>query len=299
MIRASVATSLLLFAFAAEAAEKPSGGIIAAGAKLEKLAGSFSFTEGAACDPNGNVFFTDQPGDRILEWNTDGILTTYMHPCGRANGLCFDNKGNLLACADEKNELWQIAPDRTVKVLLNGFQGRLLNGPNDVWILPSGALFFTDPYYKRDWWNRGPAELPEAVYYLSADRKHLKRATDDLKKPNGIIGTPNGRNLYVADIGAGETFQYDIKKDGSLANKKLFCKMGSDGMTIDNKGNVYLTGKGVFVFDRNGSQIEFIDVPEPWCGNICFGGNDRSTLFVTASKGLYSLKMAVKGVGSQ
>jgi gluconolactonase len=273
--------------------------IIAPGATLEKLAGDFSFTEGPACDADGNVFFTDQPNDRILKWNTEGKLSTFMQPCGRANGLCFDRKGNLWACADAKNELWCIDPAGKATVVLKDFEGKLFNGPNDVWIQADGSLFFTDPYYKRPYWNRGPKEMDECVYYLAPDHKNLTRVISDMKQPNGIIGTPDGTTLYVADIGAGKTFKYTIQKDGSLKDKHLFCEKGSDGMTIDDQGNLYLTGQGVFVFDKSGKQIEHIEVPGGWTANVCFGGKDRKTLFITASKNFYGLKMSVNGVDSQ
>jgi len=139
--------------------------------------------------------------------------------------------------------------------------------------------------------------MDEYVYFLAADNKTLMRVIDDMKAPNGIIGTPDSKILYVADIGGGRTFRYRIQPDGSLKEKKLFCELGSDGMTLDNEGNVYLTGKGVTVFDTTGKQIEHIDVAEPWTANVCFGGKDRHTLFITASKCLYSLQMRVKGVG--
>jgi gluconolactonase len=122
---------------------------------------------------------------------------------------------------------------------------------------------------------------------------------DDLQQPNGIIGTPDGKTLYITDIRAKKTYAYQIQPDGSLAGKRLFCEMGSDGMTIDDRGNVYLTNQGVFVFDPSGKQIEHIAVPERWTANVCFGGKDRRTLFITASKGLYALRMTVKGAGSQ
>src|SRR5438105_5648183 len=195
--------------------------VIAPGARLEKLAGGFAFTEGPAADAEGNVFFTDQPNDRILKWSTDGKLSTFMQPCGRSNGLCFDAKGNLWACADEKNELWRISPDKKVTVVVKDYHGKLLNGPNDVWVRPDGGLYFTDPFYKRPYWKRGPKEQDvEGVYYLSPDRKQLVRVIDDLKQPNGIIGTPDGKTLYVADIGAGRTYAYDVQPDGTLANKR-------------------------------------------------------------------------------
>ena len=116
-----------------------------------------------------------------------------------------------------------------------GLPGKLLNGPNDVWIRPDNGLYFTDPFYKRPYWKRELAEQDgEAVYYLSPDRKQLDRVADDLKQPNGIIGTPDGKRLYVADIGAGKTFSYEIQRDGTLSEQNLFCTLGSDGMTIDS-----------------------------------------------------------------
>jgi sialate O-acetylesterase len=274
--------------------------LIAPGAKLEKLSGDFKFTEGPASDAKGNVFFTDQPNDRIMKWDADGKLSTFMQPCGRSNGLCFDAKGNLWACADEKNELWSIDADGKATVVVKDYKGKLLNGPNDVWLRPDGGLYFTDPYYQRDYWKRGPKQLDvEGVYYLAPDHKTLTRVADDLQQPNGIIGTPDGRLLYVADIKGNKTYAYDVQADGSLKNKRLFCALGSDGMTIDNEGNVYLTGRGVTVFNRDGQQVEHIAVAEPWTANVCFGGKDRQTLFITASKGLYALRTRVKGVGSQ
>src|SRR5207248_7932068 len=170
----------------------------------------------------------------------------------------------------------------------------LLNGPNDVWVRPDGGAYFTDPFYKRPYWKRGGKEQDvEGVYYVSPAGK-LTRVEGELKQPNGIIGTPDGKTLYVADIGAGKTYAYDAQSDGSLTNKRLFCELGSDGMTLDNDGNVYLTGRGVTVFDKTGKQIEHIDVPEPWTANITFGGTDRDLLFITASKSVYGLKMRVK-----
>jgi len=274
--------------------------IIAPGETLQKLAGGFDFTEGPASDAQGNVFFTDQPNDRILKWSIDGKLSTFLQPCGRANGLSFDSRGDLWACADEKNQLWRITPAGKVTVMVKKYNGKLLNGPNDVWIRPDGGIYLTDPYYQRSYWKRGPKEQDgELVFYLPPKSKKLVCVADDLKQPNGIIGTPDGKILYVSDIAAGKTYSYHIQPDGSLTEKKLFCELGSDGMTIDNEGNVYLTGHGVTVFDSSGKQIEHIDVQEHWTGNICFGGKDRQLLFITASKGIYGIRMRVKGVGSQ
>jgi gluconolactonase len=275
-------------------------GVIAPGAKLEKLAGDFAFTEGPTCDQAGNVFFVDQPNNRIMEWGVDGKLSTFLQPSGRANGMMFDANGNLIACADEHNELWSIAPDKKVTVLVKDYQGKYLNGPNDVWVAPNGAMYLSDPFYKRIWWDHDTMALTnQEVFYLSPDRKKLARVTDDLIKPNGITGTPDGKTLYVADIQADQTWRYDILPGGLLTNKTLFCPKGSDGMTIDAEGNLYLcaTGRtnGVTIFDPTGKQIGHIDVPEKWSANVCFGGKDRKTLFITASTSLYSIRMNVKG----
>ncbi len=273
--------------------------VIALGATLEKLAGDFKFTEGPTCDKEGNVFFTDQPNDRIMKWGVDGRLSTFMQPAGRANGMFFDTLGNLIACADEKTELWSITPDGKHTVLAKEYEGQSLNAPNDVWVRADGSLFFTDPFYKRPWWNYDkPPQGTEQVYFLSADRKTLKRVTSDLVQPNGIIGTPDGKKLFVADIRASKTWAYDIQPNGALTDKTLRCELGSDGMTLDTEGNLYLTGKGVIVFDPTGKQIERIPVPESWTANVSFGGKEHQTLFITASKGLYSIKLKFKGANA-
>lgn len=267
------------------------------GARLEKLADGFLFTEGPAPDAKGNVYFTDQPNNRIMIWTTEGELLTFMQPCGRSNGLYFDNKGYLWACADEKNEIWRISPDKKIEIITGKYGGASYNGPNDLWISPAGGIYFTDPFYKRDWWDHTsmPQEL-KSVYFLSSDYKTIVQVTRDLIQPNGIVGTPDGKILYVADIEAEKTWSYSINHDGSIGNKKLFCEMGSDGMTLDEKGNLYLTGTGVTIFDKSGRQIGYIAVPENWTANVCFGGRDRKSLYITASKGLYRIRMNFKGV---
>jgi len=282
----------------AQVSNAPSA-VLEPGATLQTLATEFKFTEGPTCDPAGNVYFTDQPNNRILKWSVDGKLSTFLQPSGRANGMFFDAQGRLIACADEKNELWSIDTNGNHTVLTKAFDGKPLNGPNDVWIHPSGAMYFTDPYYQRTWWeHKSPPQPSEQVYRLSPDHQSLTRLTDDLKQPNGIIGTPDGKRLFVADIGARRTYVYHIADDGSLTDRKLFCEMGSDGITLDTEGNLFITGRGVFVFDKEGRQAGHINVPEPWTANVSFGGPDHRTLFITASKGLYSIRMKHPGANA-
>ena len=270
--------------------------VVAKGSVPVLVSSEYLFTEGPAVDAEGNIYFTDQPNDKIMKWSTDGSLSVFMEGAGRSNGLFFDKNGNLIACADLNNQLWMIDKSKNVTVLVKDFEGKKLNGPNDLWIDPQGGIYFTDPFYQRDYWTRTEKEIEEEnVYYLSPERKKLTIAASGLLQPNGIIGTPDGKKLYVADIKGRKTYSFVIQKDGTLTDKKLFADMGSDGMTVDSKGNVYLTGKGVTIFNSNGEKIETIAIDAPWTANVCFGGKDRKTLFVTASKSVFTLKMKVKG----
>ncbi|WP_031426007.1 SMP-30/gluconolactonase/LRE family protein [Flavimarina sp. Hel_I_48] len=272
--------------------------LIASGEKLHLVADGYSFTEGPASDKDGNVYFTDQPNDRILLWDaaTDSV-TTYMQPSGRSNGLYMDTDGSLLSTADEKTALWRIDSMKNVSVLINAFDNKKLNGPNDLWADPNGGIYITDSYYERPWWDhKSPEQTARRVYFLPKNGKKLMIAAENMLQPNGIIGTPDGKKLYVADIDDKKTYVFDIDKDGQLKNRKLFAEMGSDGMTIDNKGNVYFTGDGVTVLNDKGEKIAHIEVPQNWTANVTFGGPDEKTLFITASKAVYTLKMNVHGV---
>jgi len=220
-----------------------------------------------------------------------------MDKTGRSNGMGFDAKGRLITCADEKNQLWAIDPDGNVSVLLTNFNGHQFNGPNDVWIDTKGGIYFTDPYYQRDYWQRKKPDLKgEYVYYLPKGKKAAVIVDSTLQQPNGIVGTPDGKYLYIADIRDNKTYKYQINKNGSLSNRRLYVTQGSDGMTIDEQGNIYLTGKGVTIYNKSGKQMGNIPVPSGWTANVCFGGKDHKTLFITASESVYILKMQVKGI---
>lgn len=285
---------------ASQPAVKPPSPVVA-GAKPVKLAGDFAFTEGSCCDKDGNVFFIDQPNDRIMEWSVEGKLSTFLHPSGYSNGMCFDAKGNLISCADEHNQLWSIAPDKTVTVLVKDFNGKLLNGPNDVWIRPDGGMYLTDPLYARDWWKdreKTSQQPGKYVYFLTPDHKTLTPVVTDFNTPNGIIGTADGKTLYCSDIAGRKTWQYVIHEDGTLGDKKLFANVGSDGMTIDSDGNIYTTGRTMGIWNKEGVQVDSIQLPKS-SANVCFGGKDRQMLFICAGDSVYSLAMKTHGVGSQ
>lgn len=273
-----------------------SNDLVQENAEIELVSSQFSFTEGPAADAFGNVYFTDQPNDKIYVWNwKTNQIEEFLDKTGRANGTFFDQKGNLLTCSDENGEIWKINEDGVAEVLTTSFEGKRLNGPNDLWVDENNGIYFTDPLYVRDYWKNFKQEIPEKnLYYRNSDGKIIK--LDTFTQPNGIVGSQKLKKLYVSDIDANKTYVYDIQGDGKLTNKKLFCNLGSDGMTLDNLGNLYLTGKGVTVFNKNGEQIHHISVPENWTANVTFGGENFSTLFVTAYKSVYTLKMNVSGI---
>jgi gluconolactonase len=289
-------TTLMLFCFFITTEAQ----VIAKDVRLILIDSNFRFTEGASCDKAGNVFFTDQPNNKIWEYDINGRLSVFLNPSHRSNGMYFDANGNLISCADENDELISISPAKKITVLIKNYQEHILNGPNDVWINRlTGGMYITDPYYQRDYWTRQQpdGDLPgEKLYYLPSGEKELIMADSTVTKPNGIVGTPDGKYLYVADMGVGKTFRYDIKTDGSLGNKMIFINEASDGMTIDNNGNIYITGNGVTVYNTAGEKIDHIDVPEEWTANLCFGGKSKDILFITASKSFYKIQTMVKGV---
>lgn len=264
---------------------------------LKLIASDFSFTEGCSVDKNGNVFFTDQPNDKVWKYSLDGKLSVFLHQSGRANGTYFDKKGNLVTCSDELGQLRSISPGGKVKVILNSPAGKQFNGPNDVWIHPNGGMYFTDPYYQRSYWKRTSPNLKsEDVYYLPKGSKQIKMVANGMLKPNGIVGTPDGKILYIADNKEGKIYRFRIETNGNLSEKELIIDKGSDGMTLDQQGNIYLTAAGgVFIYSKDGKllgQIQIAETPT----NVCFFGRNRNMLFITARKAVYFLPMAVGGV---
>ena len=290
-----ILTGLILLLFCSSVFGQKNN-IVAKNAEIKKAGTGYAFTEGPAVAKDGKVYFTDQPNDRIYVWDEKKGVSLWSDDTGRSNGMYFNNNGQLLACADLHNQIVLFDKDKKMRVVYENYDGKHLNGPNDLWITPNGGIYFTDPYYHRNYWQEGHKEVQDArgVYYLSTEGK-ITRVIDDYKQPNGLIGTPDGKTLYVADINDRKIWKYDIQPDGTLANKTFFAPNGSDGMTIDNQGNVYLTMGKVWVYSPSGELIREIEVPES-PSNVCFGGKKRNTLFITARTSVYTLKMNVKGV---
>lgn len=292
---------------------------------LDTIQKGFGFTEGPAVDKWGNVFFTDQPNDRIYRWDaSSGKITLFLEGTGRSNGMMFDKDGSLIACADMHGELWKIFPNGSHKVLVNNYNGKLLNGPNDVWINPcTGGMYITDPMFPRPYWDandprktgnpgwppiyseQGPG-IAGHVYYLAPGSHKLKRVTTmggwspENSFPNGVVGTPDGKKLYVnkwAGDNKGGTWVFDINKDGSLSNMKKFTDWGGDGMSMDELGNIYISnGNGVMIFNPKGDHILTIPTGGGATNNV-FAGPNEKTLFITGPVDrVTKIRMNVKGV---
>ncbi|MCU4173814.1 SMP-30/gluconolactonase/LRE family protein [Carboxylicivirga sp. N1Y90] len=264
--------------------------------EVEKLASDFKFTEGPAVDAEGNVYFTDIRNHMILIWTIENKLDTFRTESGRANGLYFDSNNSLVVCEGEEGRITSTSTEGKLTILASKFNGQRFNQPNDLWIDPKGGIYFTDPLYGGD--DKNIPQDGMHVYYILPDRSSVIRVCNDLKKPNGLIGTPNGKILYVTDAQAGKTFQYNINKNGTLDNKKLFVELGCDGMTIDTKGNLYLTPRGkssVDIYSSSGHFLHAIEVTER-PSNVCFGGKNREQLYITARTSIYRVDINRRGI---
>ncbi len=283
----SMAAMLMMLPAAAMAAE-----LVADNAQPQEVAAGFTFTEGPAADEAGNVYFTDIPNNRIHIWTIDNELRTFRENSNAANGLFFDAEGRLLAAEGGAGRITRMDEEAEVTVLTDAFNGKPYNSPNDLWVDAQGGIWFTDPRYGDE------SNLPQAgyhVYYLPQGSQEARVVITDLQKPNGIIGTRDGKTLYVADHLGNQTYAYTIEAPGEISGKRLFASQGSDGMTLDEQGNLYLTGRNVTVYNPQGEQIASIDTPlAP--ANLTFGGPDRDILYITARTTLYAVPMKVRGM---
>jgi len=268
--------------------------LVQPGASLTTLATGLGFGEGPASDASGNVYFSDIQANTINKWPTAGQLSVFQSNSGGANGLLFDQRGNLIACQGTNGQIVSISPQGEVTVLASQYNGKRFNEPNDLWIDSLGGIYFTDPVFFGTQFQD-----VQGVYYIGLDRSTVTRVIGDLTQPNGLIGTADGKTLYVSDWSAGATFKYTVNSDGTLSGKTLFAPIGSDGMEIDAAGNVYMCvatpTNEVVIYNSSGTQIGAIATPERPT-NLCFGNADKRTLFITTQHALYSIGMTEQGV---
>ncbi len=270
--------------------------IVNASTNLKQLPGQYLFSEGPASDGNGNVYFSDINAGKIYKWSgsTNGEISVFVEGLNKPNGLMFDQSGNLVVCEGGNGRLIAIDPHGQISSLVNQYNGTRFNEPNDLWIDSKGGIYFSDPAYQLPVVQDG-----QYVYYLSPDHSQVTRVISDMQRPNGLVGSSDGKTLYVSDHGAGQTYSYGINSDGSLANKNLFAAVGSDGMELDSSGNLYLTTPNkVQVLDAAGKPLFDIPLQENPT-NLAFSGDDGLTLFITARSAVYTVQLTTSKSGAE
>lgn len=296
-----IALLSLFFCYAIVTETTMAQSLVAPGAEVVKLAGGFGFTEGPTANSKGDVYFVDDPNCKIHVWSVSKKqCSVFVNESAHANGMYFDKKDNLYVCEGGTSSVVCYSPDGKRTIIANKFGNRHFNKPNDLWLDPKGGIYFTDPAYGE---NFQDVQNGEHVYYIFPNRSKVIRVIEvtgkegDFVRPNGIVGTPDGKLLYVADIDGKMVYRYNIQPDATLTGKHPFAPVAVDGMTVDEKGNVYLTDMGksdVAIYSPDGTFLERIKTPEH-PANVCFGGKNFKTLFITAVSGFYAIEMNVKG----
>jgi gluconolactonase len=269
---------------------------VAAEARVQKLASDMGFTEGPTWHPDGFLIFSDIPNNELKKWTKDGGLTTFRKPSQNINGNTIDLQGRLVSAEHTGRRISVTEKDGTVKALVTEYDGKKFNSPNDVVVKSDGTVWFTDPPYGLP---RGQTKEQEGHFVFRHDPKGNKTAVvaKDFNMPNGLVFSPDEKKLYVADSGTPKHIRvFEVKSDGTVGEGKVFCKIdkgGPDGIRCDASGRVWSSaGDGVHIFSADGSLVGKILTPEA-PANLCFGGADGRTLFITARKGLYSIPVLV------
>lgn len=289
---------------------------------LKELWNGGEFTEGVAVRADGQVFFSDIPKDpqkagRILQYDPNsGRTTVFCADSRKSNGLYFTADGRLLACCGANGgamALCEVTSEGTVKPLVERFQGKRFNAPNDLVVHPNGFVYFSDPRYL----GPEPLELEhQSVYRYHLKTGALERATTDIEKPNGVHTSPDGKTLYIAETNNGSTGQnpnaaptpgrmtlnaFDVAADGTLSHKRVLVDfgtaLGTDGMSINRRGNIFAAVRsadrfGIVVYEPTGREIAYLPTPD-LPTNCCFGtGDRRSVLYITVGGGLFEVSVS-------
>jgi gluconolactonase len=280
-------------------------------AELERLGTGFTFTEGPLWHPDGYLLFSDMPGDVRRRWDEENGVREVANPSNKGNGMTWDLDGRLLVCEHVTSSVVRMDPDGKGggrEVLATHYDGKELNSPNDVVVKSDGTIYFTDPTYGRmpGFGIEREQDLDfQGVYRIPPGGGDLQLLIDDFVQPNGLCFTADEKTLYINDTDRAHIRAFDVQDDGTIANGRVVAEgIGSgdlaigdlvDGMKLDERGNIYVTGPGgVCVFDPEGSQLGTIEVPEN-VGNINWGGPDWNWLFIAASTSMYRTKCNVSG----
>jgi gluconolactonase len=261
------------------------------------VVGNRSKTEGPVADKKGGVYFSDPYATKIYHWTPKSGLTVIDGKFNGPNGLAIDKKGNIIAVEAYNRRVAMLDKKGNVTSLTDTYNGKKYNEPNDLFIDRKGGIYFSDPYFHVH--TDSLVQDVHGMYYITPDRKKVIRVIDDMGDPNGMETSPDGSLMYVIDTRQSKTYVYKVNPDGTLRDKKEFVAWGLDGLTVDSKGNVYLTGaeNDVRVYNPKGENIGriWVNISKGHTANVCFGGKDKKTLFITAGNSLFSLRMNVKG----
>ena len=279
--------------------------LIDADAELEQLGTGCEFTEGPVWHAEGKfLLFSDIPANQMKKWTAEESITNFRVPSGKSNGLTYDKQGRLVTCEHANRRVSRTEADGTVVTIASHYEGKRLNSPNDVIVKSDGSIYFSDPPYglTADYGIEGEQDLDfQGVYRLSPDGQTLTLLVDDFDRPNGLCFSPDESILYIDDTERMHVRAFDVQSDGTIANGRIFAEeegegSAPDGMKIDVHGNVYLTGPGgIWIFDTSGQHLGVLQIPER-AANLGWGGDDWSTLFITASTSVYSIQCKVAGI---
>ncbi len=275
--------------------------IVSPNAEVKKLAGGFQFVEGPVWvnEKKGYLIFSDIPANRLIKWTKQEGAVTFRQPSNNANGNYLNLEGKLLTCEHVSRQVTVTEKDGTIQIVVDKYNGKKLNSPNDLVVKSDGTIWFTDPPYGLPYPYDSKAQPANYVFRLDPQKNKLTAVVDDFDMPNGLCFSPDEKKLYIADSGKPHHIRvFDVNGDNTLSNDKVFCvidKGGPDGIRCDVEANLYSSAKdGVHIFAPDGSLIGKILVPET-PANLCFGGKEKKILFITARTSLYSIKLKVKG----
>ncbi len=288
--------------------------IVPADARIEKLAGGFRFTEGPVWTNAGEgaLVFSDIPADELKQWTPQEGITTFRAPSHNANGNTRDLQGRLVTCEHSGRRVSIAGPDGKAVTLVDSYDGKKLNSPNDVVVKSDGTVWFTDPPYGLPQQHLGKEQDKDYVFRYDPSTRSVRPVADDFHRPNGLCFSPDERYLYIADSGAPHHIRvFDVQDDGTLTGNRVFCTVDvgiPDGMRCDVEGRLYTSaGDGIHIFTPGGELIGKIITPDApgrfdpskigpeVPAHLCFGGATGTTLFITACTSLYTIPLHVRG----
>jgi len=277
--------------------------IIPEGFQFNKLATGFGWSEGPIWEAKTkSVYFTDFTKEEVYKWNSKEGLTIHRGESGCACGLAFDGEGRILSAESKTRSLSRQEKDKSLTTLALSYEGKRLNSPNDLIVKSDGSIYFTDPH-SVDTGNI--KELSSNGVYKIDPKTGKLMLLGVFNRPNGLAFSMDEKLLYIDDTNLQTVYVYKVKEDGTIHAGKVFAKLdvkagqgAADGMKVDSKGNIYITGPGgISIYSPKGERLGLLKTPET-AANLCFGGEDLKTLYITATTSLYSLTVGISGIAT-